>query len=140
MPSRAEIVSFDDSAPPPGADPWVVAGDGPGTGIDVTDPDPGWPRQYDGLAGRIREALGWRVLQLDHVGSTVVPGLVAKPVIDIDLTVADPGRERDYVPGAGDGWFPAGDSRALVVRSPAAAGGRAALQPARLRVRQPRAG
>jgi GrpB-like predicted nucleotidyltransferase (UPF0157 family) len=38
------------------------------------------------------------VLQLEHVGSTSVPGLAAKPVIDIDLTVADPGRERDYVP------------------------------------------
>jgi hypothetical protein len=46
MPSRAEIVSFDDSPPPPGANPWVV-----------TDPDPAWPRQYDSLAGRIREAL-----------------------------------------------------------------------------------
>ena len=98
MPSRAEIVSFDDSPPPPGANPWVVAGAGPGTGIEVTDPDPGWPRQYDKLADRIREALGWRVLQLDHVGSTSVPGLAAKPVIDIDLTVADPAREQDYVP------------------------------------------
>jgi hypothetical protein len=39
MPSRAEIVSFDDS-PPPGADPWVVAGTGPATGIEVTAPDP----------------------------------------------------------------------------------------------------
>jgi GrpB-like predicted nucleotidyltransferase (UPF0157 family) len=36
-------------------------------------------------------------LQLEHVGSTSVPGLAAKPVIDIDLTVADPGREQDYV-------------------------------------------
>jgi GrpB-like predicted nucleotidyltransferase (UPF0157 family) len=91
-------VSFDDSPPPVGADPWVVAGDTPGTGIEVADADPGWPRQYDRLAGRIREALGWRVLQLEHVGSTAVPGLAAKPVIDIDLTVADPGREQDYVP------------------------------------------
>jgi GrpB-like predicted nucleotidyltransferase (UPF0157 family) len=98
MPSRAEIVLFDDSPPPVGADPWVVAGDGPGTGIDVSDPDPAWPRQYHDLAARIREALGWRVLQLEHVGSTAVPGLAAKPVIDIDLTVADPGREQDYVP------------------------------------------
>src|SRR6266566_2713546 len=97
MPSRAEIVSFDDSPPPPGANPWVVAGSGPGTGIEVTEPDPAWPRQYDRLAGRIRQALGGRVLQLEHVGSTSVPGLAAKPVIDIDLTVADPGRERDYV-------------------------------------------
>jgi GrpB-like predicted nucleotidyltransferase (UPF0157 family) len=97
MPSRAEIVSFDDSEPPPGADPWVP-GAAPDIGIEVTDPDPAWPRQYDEFASRIRRALGWRVLQLEHVGSTSVPGLAAKPIIDIDLTVADPGRERDYIP------------------------------------------
>jgi GrpB-like predicted nucleotidyltransferase (UPF0157 family) len=97
VPSWAEIVSFADSAPPPGAHLWV-RGAVPATGIEVTDPDPAWPRQYDELAGRIREALGWRVLQLEHVGSTSVPALAAKPVIDIDLTVADPGREPDYVP------------------------------------------
>jgi len=98
MPSRAEIVSFDDSPPPLGASPWVAPGGAPEIGIEVTDPDPAWPRQFDGLAGRIRDALGWRVLQLEHVGSTSVPGLAAKPVIDVDLTVADPGREQDYVP------------------------------------------
>jgi GrpB-like predicted nucleotidyltransferase (UPF0157 family) len=98
MPSRDEIISFDDSPPPVGANAWVVAGAGPGIGIDVADPDPAWPQWYNRLAQRIREALGWRVLQLEHVGSTAVPGLAAKPVIDIDLTVADPGRERDYVP------------------------------------------
>jgi GrpB-like predicted nucleotidyltransferase (UPF0157 family) len=97
MPSRAEIVSFDDAPPPPGADPWLP-GAAPAAGIEVADPDPAWPRQYDGLAARIRGVLGWRVLQLEHVGSTSVPGLAAKPVIDIDLTVADPGREQDYVP------------------------------------------
>jgi len=97
MPSRAEIVSFDDDPPPAGADP-CVGGSAPVTGIEVAEPDPSWPRQYDYLAGRIREALGWRVLQLEHVGSTSVPGLPAKPIIDIDLTVADPGREQDYVP------------------------------------------
>jgi len=76
----------------------VAPGGAPEIGIEVTDPDPAWPRQFDGLADRIRDALGWRVLQLEHVGSTSVPGLAAKPVIDIDLTVADPGREQDYVP------------------------------------------
>ena len=111
MPSRAEIVLFDDSPPPPGADPWVAGGT-PATGIDVTDPDPSWPRQYHFLAGRIREALGWRVLQLDHVGSTSVPGLAAKPIIDIDLTVADPGREQDYVPALEAAGF------RLVIREP----------------------
>ncbi len=90
-------MSFDDSPPPPGADAWVP-GAAPTTGIDVADPDPAWPRQFDYLAARIREALGWRVLQLEHVGSTSVPGLPAKPIIDIDLTVVDPDRERDYVP------------------------------------------
>jgi len=75
-----------------------VSGAAPAIGIEVTDPDPTWPRQYDDLADRIREALGWRVLQLEHVGSTSVPGLAAKPIIDIDLTVADPGREQDYIP------------------------------------------
>ena len=93
MPSRAEIVSFDDFPPPAGATVWV-ADAGPEIGIEVIDPDPDWPRQYDGLASRIREALGWRVLQLDHVGSTAVPGLPAKPIIDIDLTVATPGASR----------------------------------------------
>jgi len=66
MPSRAEIVSFDDSPPPPGADPWAP-GTAPAIGIEVTDPDPAWPRQYDDLAGRIREALGWRVLQIESM-------------------------------------------------------------------------
>ena len=75
-----------------------MPGAAPAVGIEVTDPDPAWPRQYDHLAGRIRQAPGWRVLQLEHVGSTSVPGLAAKPVIDIDLMVADPGREQDYVP------------------------------------------
>jgi GrpB-like predicted nucleotidyltransferase (UPF0157 family) len=97
VPSRAEIVTFDDSPPPPGTDAWLP-GATPATGIEVTDPDPAWPRVYDELAGRIRAVLGWRALQLDHVGSTSVPGLPAKPVIDIDLTVADPEREQDYVP------------------------------------------
>ncbi len=111
MPSRAETVSFNDSPPPPGADPWVP-GAVPAIGIDVTDPDPAWPRQYEDLAARIREALGWRVLQLEHVGSTSVPGLAAKPVIDIDLAVADPSREQDYVPALATTGF------RLVIREP----------------------
>ncbi len=96
MPNCAEIVLFDDSPPPPGADPWV-SGAAPGIGLEVSEPDPAWPRHYDDLAGRIRDALGWRALQLEHVGSTSVPGLPAKPVIDIDLTVADPDREERYL-------------------------------------------
>ena len=90
-------MSFRDSVPPPGADRWVP-GAAPAVGIEVTDPNPAWPQWYDDLAGRIRAALGWRALQLEHIGSTAVPGLAAKPIIDIDLTVADPDREQDYIP------------------------------------------
>jgi GrpB-like predicted nucleotidyltransferase (UPF0157 family) len=97
VPTRAEIVSFEIPPTPPGASSWVP-GAAPATGIEVSDPDPAWPRRYDELAARIRDALGWRAMQLEHVGSTSVPGLPAKPVIDIDLTVADPGREQAYVP------------------------------------------
>ena len=97
MPTRAEIITFDDSPPPPGATAWVP-GAAPGTGIEVTEYDPAWPQRYEELAARIRAALGWRALQLEHVGSTSVPGLPAKPIIDIDLTVADPDREQDYIP------------------------------------------
>ena len=75
-----------------------MPGAAPAAGIEVTAPDSDWPRRYGHLAGRIREVLGWRALQLEHVGSTSVPGLAAKPVIDIDLTVAAPAREQDYVP------------------------------------------
>lgn len=111
MPSRAEIVTFDDSPPPPGADAWV-SGAARATGIEVAEPDPGWPRWYAELAARIHEVLGWRALQVEHVGSTSVPGLPAKPIIDIDLTVADSGREQVYVPALGKAGF------TLVIREP----------------------
>lgn len=97
MPRRVDIVTFDDSPAPPGVTAWLPSGPRR-TGIEIVEPDPQWPRLYDELAGRIRQALGWRAIQLDHVGSTSVPGLPAKPIIDIDLTVADPDREEDYVP------------------------------------------
>jgi GrpB-like predicted nucleotidyltransferase (UPF0157 family) len=112
MPSRAEIVQFDDSPPPPGAPSAWLPGAPRAGGIEIAEPDPGWPLLYDDLAGRIRQALGWRALQLDHVGSTSVPGLPAKPIIDIDLTVADPGQEQDYVPALESAGFQ------LVIREP----------------------
>jgi GrpB-like predicted nucleotidyltransferase (UPF0157 family) len=111
MPSRAEIVSFDDGPKPEGAQAWLP-GVAPATGIEVSEPDPDWPRQYGELSARIRKALGWRALQVEHVGSTSVQGLAAKPVIDIDLTVADPGREEHYVPALAAVGFQ------LVIREP----------------------
>ncbi len=60
--------------------------------------NPDWPMQYAELAGRIRAALGKKALLLEHVGSTSVPGLCAKPVIDIVLAVADSADEPSYIP------------------------------------------
>ncbi|MET7969252.1 dephospho-CoA kinase [Micromonospora sp. NPDC005305] len=54
--------------------------------VVLTEPDPTWPQQYARLAARIRHAAG-ADLRIDHIGSTAVPGLAAKDVIDIQLTV-----------------------------------------------------
>ncbi|MBZ5738854.1 GrpB family protein [Nocardioides mangrovi] len=76
-----------------------------GIPVEVVEPDPAWPQVYGELAARVRAALGDRVIQIEHVGSTAVPGLAAKPVIDIDLTVADSADEAAYVPALeADGW------------------------------------
>jgi GrpB-like predicted nucleotidyltransferase (UPF0157 family) len=66
--------------------------------IQIVDYDPSWPRLFAREAERIRAALGDRVLLLEHVGSTSVPGLAAKPRIDILLVVPDSSDEPAYVP------------------------------------------
>ncbi len=66
--------------------------------VVVVDYDPDWPRQFAAEAGKIRAALGDRVLLLEHAGSTSVPGLAAKPIIDIVLVVRDSSDEAAYVP------------------------------------------
>ena len=66
--------------------------------VVIADYDPIWPHWYESAAFRIREALGDKVLQLDHVGSTSVRGLPAKPLIDINMVVADTTDEDSYVP------------------------------------------
>lgn len=90
-------MTFLDTPAPPGQSPFLP-GVVPDVDIRIVEPDPAWPSWYDELAGRVRGALGDRVLELDHVGSTSVPGLPAKPVIDLSLTVADPDDEDSYVP------------------------------------------
>jgi GrpB-like predicted nucleotidyltransferase (UPF0157 family) len=69
--------------------------DGP---IHLAPYDPAWPGLFLREAARIRGALGGRVLLLEHVGSTSVPGLAAKPAIDILLVVPDSSAEAAYVP------------------------------------------
>ena len=64
----------------------------------LADYDPGWPALYEREAARVRGILGDRVLLLEHAGSTSVPGLPAKPIIDMLLAVADSADEPAYVP------------------------------------------
>ena len=64
-----------------------------------------WPMLYHHLERRIRSALGSRALLVEHVGSTSVPGLSAKPIIDIVLAVADSNDEPSYVPPMESGGF-----------------------------------
>jgi GrpB-like predicted nucleotidyltransferase (UPF0157 family) len=66
--------------------------------IELRDYDPEWPALYAREEARIREALGPRALRIEHAGSTSVPGLAAKPIIDIVLTVANSADEALYVP------------------------------------------
>ena len=66
--------------------------------IELADYDPAWPDLFEREAERIRHALGERVLLLEHAGSTSVPGLAAKPIIDIVLAVPDSADEAAYVP------------------------------------------
>ena len=66
--------------------------------IELAEYDPAWPRLFEREAARIRGALGPKALRIEHVGSTSVPGLAAKPVIDIDLVVEDSSDEAAYVP------------------------------------------
>jgi GrpB-like predicted nucleotidyltransferase (UPF0157 family) len=65
--------------------------------IVLADPDPAWADQYADEAAHVHAILGDRVLRLEHVGSTSIPGLPAKPLIDMLLVVADPADEDAYV-------------------------------------------
>lgn len=77
--------------------PWVD-GPPPREHLAVGAADPAWPARFAALAARITDALGAVARSVEHVGSTAVPGLAAKDVIDIDLCVADPSDEASYVP------------------------------------------
>ena len=66
--------------------------------IELRDYDPMWPQLFARENARIRAALGESVLLLEHCGSTSVPGLAAKPIIDMVLAVPDSADEPAYLP------------------------------------------
>ena len=66
--------------------------------LSLLEYDPLWPALYRTEAHRVRAALGALVLRLEHVGSTAIPGLAAKSIIDLLFVVSDSSDEESYVP------------------------------------------
>ena len=62
--------------------------------VTIVEPNAGWPADFDAISASIREALGALARRIDHIGSTSVPGLPAKDVIDVQVTVVALDRER----------------------------------------------
>ncbi|WEV73363.1 GrpB family protein [Bifidobacterium sp. ESL0798] len=108
---REAIVTFDDAPAPEGQSPFVD-GVEHRRDIAVVPYDSSWPALFEQLRGNIVEALGFRALAIEHIGSTSVPGLDAKPLIDIDLTLAGSEDEGMYVPALEKAGF------RLVIREP----------------------
>jgi GrpB-like predicted nucleotidyltransferase (UPF0157 family) len=66
--------------------------------VRIVEYDPQWAELFEREAARIRGVLAERAVRIEHIGSTSVPGLPAKPVIDIVLVVTDSADETAYVP------------------------------------------
>ncbi len=76
----------------------VLIGDRERVAIVVVDPDEAWPRRFEVLRERLLAALGTSALHVEHIGSTAVPGLAAKPIVDVLVTVPDVEDEAAFVP------------------------------------------
>jgi GrpB-like predicted nucleotidyltransferase (UPF0157 family) len=97
MPTNEEITRHHDDDHPD-SDAWVEGHVQTAFQLEVLEYDERWPADFARVDERVRGALHDRVLELNHVGSTSVPGLPAKPIIDVDLVVADPADEGAYIP------------------------------------------
>jgi GrpB-like predicted nucleotidyltransferase (UPF0157 family) len=53
----------------------------------ICDYDPTWPDQFARLAARVSAAMGGLISRIEHIGSTAIPGLAAKPIIDLDVVL-----------------------------------------------------
>lgn len=73
--------------------------------ITIVDYSPAWPARFEQERRRILTALGLTATRIDHVGSTSVPGLAAKPIIDIQLSVPDVEDEQRYLPPLVDAGY-----------------------------------
>jgi GrpB-like predicted nucleotidyltransferase (UPF0157 family) len=76
----------------------IIIGEIEQQAIVIADYDPAWPHRFHLEEAKIRAALGPAALSIEHVGSTSVPGLAAKPIVDVLLVVEDSGNEDSYLP------------------------------------------
>jgi GrpB-like predicted nucleotidyltransferase (UPF0157 family) len=90
--------------PPGRVDGLTILGERDGSSVRIVDDDPAWPARFDAERRRIVSALGPVARRIEHIGATSVPGLAAKPVVDVMVTVDDPDDDLAFVPaliGAG---------------------------------------
>ncbi len=66
--------------------------------VVVVPPDPRWPELFREAAAELRASLGQTILAVHHVGSTAVPGLCAKPILDVLVSVPDFQAARQLAP------------------------------------------
>lgn len=66
--------------------------------VEIVPYSPDWPCRFERERERIADALGAVAVRIEHIGSTAVPGLAAKPLVDVTVTVEEPEDERAYVP------------------------------------------
>jgi GrpB-like predicted nucleotidyltransferase (UPF0157 family) len=74
--------------------------------VDVVDYDPRWPARFAAERDRIAAALGHGAVRVEHIGSTAVHGLAAKPIVDILVVVADAQHEAAYLPALEAAGYP----------------------------------
>jgi GrpB-like predicted nucleotidyltransferase (UPF0157 family) len=71
----------------------VLVGGREPVNVVIVDYDPEWPRRFEDQRAKLRAALGERVRRIEHIGSTSVPGLAAKPIVDVLVTLDDVDRD-----------------------------------------------
>lgn len=108
---RARLLDLTATPVPEGRSPWVE-GFGPGRDLTIAEPDARWAEDFERLRTRITAAVGGTALLVEHVGSTSVPDLPAKPIVDVSVIVPDPDDEAAYVPALESAGF------VLAVREP----------------------
>jgi len=78
--------------------------------VRIVDYDPAWPEMASAEIARVEAALGAQVTRIDHVGSTAVPGMAAKPIVDLQVSVVEIAPADRYVgPLEGLGYLFAAD-------------------------------